>query len=416
VAEARIFETVTSINALNSNDEGEPEALLQTEQLPATVLISNEDLESHSQVPKSSAVSLASSPRGSSEKTQDNEEISTPDRPSPSPNSSKFDTLTSESSPATSKTYLGKELGSGLQNSNKATNPGLPQQILQPQEFDTGNVLPVRDPPRTSQIQEAVKSDALKQDPLVDFSPLILERQYRDSNKAQSSQDSASNQSAAMSTELSEPERLRTLIHETFKDRTQYSKSPSNAVFIREQVNFEPSCLPSTVKPANGIVYEGSLIHELRSNEPPPSGLGHYQTRDRPLDGQDPRGPDRNKLKLARNEYDNRRLEPPPPTKRSNKDPTRPIGWKAPIALDQLQESALEDCLPAVPPGDAKRLEILPGAPWTKISRLIVNPEALELGNEVFESSEDFVVVHRILSREEIKTFATVTSEIRGRS
>ena len=57
---------------------------------------------------------------------------------------------------------------------------------------------------------------------------------------------------------------------------------------------------------------------------------------------------------------------------------------------------------------------IPPNARWTKISRRIVNPEALTLGNERFEERSDHVVVLRVLTREEIQSYATKTAEIRG--
>ncbi|KAI0965397.1 hypothetical protein F4678DRAFT_335366 [Xylaria arbuscula] len=56
---------------------------------------------------------------------------------------------------------------------------------------------------------------------------------------------------------------------------------------------------------------------------------------------------------------------------------------------------------------------IPPGATWTKISRKRVNPEALKMGGEQFEVRDDFVVVLRVLSHEEIEEYSTVTQQIR---
>jgi hypothetical protein len=65
---------------------------------------------------------------------------------------------------------------------------------------------------------------------------------------------------------------------------------------------------------------------------------------------------------------------------------------------------------------DAKKDGIPPDARWTKISRRMVNPEALEAGKERFEAREDFVIVLRVLTKEEIQAYAAVTQQIRGMS
>ncbi|KAJ5953007.1 uncharacterized protein N7479_011420 [Penicillium vulpinum] len=59
---------------------------------------------------------------------------------------------------------------------------------------------------------------------------------------------------------------------------------------------------------------------------------------------------------------------------------------------------------------------IPPGARWTKVDRRLVNPEALEAGNERFEESSDYVMILRVLTKEEILAYATKTQEIRGMS
>ena len=51
---------------------------------------------------------------------------------------------------------------------------------------------------------------------------------------------------------------------------------------------------------------------------------------------------------------------------------------------------------------------------WTKISRRMVNPEALEAGKERYEEREDFVIVLRVLTKEEIQAYAIATQQIRG--
>ena len=62
---------------------------------------------------------------------------------------------------------------------------------------------------------------------------------------------------------------------------------------------------------------------------------------------------------------------------------------------------------------DAGKKGIPPNARWTKIDRKLVNPEALEMGNERYEERVDYVIVLRVLTKEEIQEYAAKTQEIR---
>lgn len=62
---------------------------------------------------------------------------------------------------------------------------------------------------------------------------------------------------------------------------------------------------------------------------------------------------------------------------------------------------------------DSKKDGIPPDARWTKISRSLVNPEALELGKERFEARDECVIVLRVLTKEEVQGYAEVTQKIR---
>lgn len=62
---------------------------------------------------------------------------------------------------------------------------------------------------------------------------------------------------------------------------------------------------------------------------------------------------------------------------------------------------------------DPTKKDVPPGARWTKISRKKVNPEALTIGKERFEVRDDFVIVLRVLNKEEIQAYATATAQIR---
>ena len=78
-------------------------------------------------------------------------------------------------------------------------------------------------------------------------------------------------------------------------------------------------------------------------------------------------------------------------------------------------ESHREGVAPLDPLGPTHR-NIPPNARWTKIDRRLVNPEALELGSERFEERQDFVIVLRVLSKEEIEQYALKTQELRSKS
>ncbi|TGJ82634.1 hypothetical protein E0Z10_g6122 [Xylaria hypoxylon] len=62
---------------------------------------------------------------------------------------------------------------------------------------------------------------------------------------------------------------------------------------------------------------------------------------------------------------------------------------------------------------DKTKKDVPSGARWTKISRKKVNPEALTIGKERFEVRDDFVIVLRVLNKEEIQAYATATAQIR---
>lgn len=63
---------------------------------------------------------------------------------------------------------------------------------------------------------------------------------------------------------------------------------------------------------------------------------------------------------------------------------------------------------------DKTKGNVPPGARWTKISRKLVNPEALTIGKERFEVREDFVIVLRVLNKEEIEAYTAATAQLRG--
>lgn len=101
-----------------------------------------------------------------------------------------------------------------------------------------------------------------------------------------------------------------------------------------------------------------------------------------------------------------------PPREKQDEKPVKGI-------LRQPKERFPEDPTPiregVAPLKDAKKKDgIPPDARWTKISRKLVNPDALELGKERFEARDDFVIVLRVLTREEVQGYAEVTSKLRA--
>lgn len=65
------------------------------------------------------------------------------------------------------------------------------------------------------------------------------------------------------------------------------------------------------------------------------------------------------------------------------------------------------------PLGKAGLKGIPPGARWTKITRVLVNPEALERAGERYEERDDSVIVLRVLTKAEITDLAESTRDIR---
>jgi hypothetical protein len=63
---------------------------------------------------------------------------------------------------------------------------------------------------------------------------------------------------------------------------------------------------------------------------------------------------------------------------------------------------------------DVKKNGVPVNARGTRISRQIVDPEALELGKEKYKAEEDSIIVWRVLSRDEVQQYANLTHIIRG--
>ncbi|KAL8790279.1 MAG: hypothetical protein Q9195_006437 [Heterodermia aff. obscurata] len=67
------------------------------------------------------------------------------------------------------------------------------------------------------------------------------------------------------------------------------------------------------------------------------------------------------------------------------------------------------------PLGSVHKASSIPSnARWTKIDRRLVSPQALDFGNERYEERQDYVIVLRVLTKEEIELYALKTQELRG--
>jgi hypothetical protein len=99
----------------------------------------------------------------------------------------------------------------------------------------------------------------------------------------------------------------------------------------------------------------------------------------------------------------------PPPEYKPPKGILRPPREKFPEEPQPIREGV-------APLKEAMKDGIPPNARWTKISRKLVNPEALDAGKERFEARDDFVIVLRVLSKDEVQGYAEVTQRIRGLS
>ncbi|KAJ5562701.1 hypothetical protein N7535_002853 [Penicillium sp. DV-2018c] len=110
---------------------------------------------------------------------------------------------------------------------------------------------------------------------------------------------------------------------------------------------------------------------------------------------------------------DAKRLVTVDPPSSSPKEPEGPRKGILKAPRDAFPEEPNPVREGVAPLKDATKEGIPPGARWTKIDRRLVNPEALEAGNERFEERPDYVIVLRVLSKDEIQQYALKTQEIR---
>ncbi|KAK4178870.1 hypothetical protein QBC36DRAFT_181457 [Triangularia setosa] len=107
------------------------------------------------------------------------------------------------------------------------------------------------------------------------------------------------------------------------------------------------------------------------------------------------------------------RVVDPPKEKEAEKKPIKGILKQPKPKFPEEPNPVREGVAPHK--DDKTKANVPPGARWTKISRKMVNPEALTIGKERFEVRDDFVIVLRVLSKEEIQAYADATAKLRER-
>lgn len=168
--------------------------------------------------------------------------------------------------------------------------------------------------------------------------------------------------------------------------------------------------------------------HRNRHSSDETSSAEDHPSRHEPRD-RSRRGPSRSQRQLDDGHSDNSRHSPST-DRDSREDVRKPITVDPPTSkgpeaapksiLKPPRESFPEEHNPVregvAPLKDATKKGIPPGARWTKIGRRLVNPAALEAGNERYEERADYVIVLRVLTKEEIELYALKTQEIRGKT
>ncbi|PVH69959.1 hypothetical protein DL98DRAFT_661405 [Cadophora sp. DSE1049] len=118
------------------------------------------------------------------------------------------------------------------------------------------------------------------------------------------------------------------------------------------------------------------------------------------------------RVRGSRTQTENRhvRIVSPPREKEEEKEPVKGI-LRTPTKKFPEEPNFIREGVARLK--DAKERSVPPDARRTKIRRELVNPEALEAGKERYEVREDFVIVLRVLSRDEVQQYAEVTQRIR---
>lgn len=180
---------------------------------------------------------------------------------------------------------------------------------------------------------------------------------------------------------------------------------------------FAPQVVPLEPLPAENMLqeqgsHERPAHHKSVNTEEMPRSSRHHRRHHSHTHEKDSYSDDSTSDDLPEGRQRQVRVVDPSEDPREPEQPIKSI-------LRQPREKFPEDPAPiregVAPLKDAGAKGIPPNARWTKIDRKLVNPEALEEGNERFEERPDYVIVLRVLKKEDIEAYALKTQEIRGK-
>ena len=201
------------------------------------------------------------------------------------------------------------------------------------------------------------------------------------------------------------------------RDRHRRHPAPEEEQEFEVRREAEPVA-PSDENANDELSRENPTINELpRAEEPSRSGnrqrRHHSQTQERDSFSEDSSGTEAREAREPRESREKKtrqvRVVTPSEDPREPEPPIKGI-------LRPPRERFPEDPAPVregVAPLNKKGIP--PNARWTKIDRRLVNPEALEAGNERYEERPDYVIVLRVLTKEDIEAYALKTQEIRAK-
>jgi len=191
--------------------------------------------------------------------------------------------------------------------------------------------------------------------------------------------------------------------------------SKENQISLRESASYERQ--PQDRPPHSRQVSSGSATNDKGSHDqavPPGRSSSHSRHRHHYSHTQD-------KDSYSESSSSDSDLDDRPRQVRVVTPTNEPVEPKEPpkSILRQPRVKFPEDPAPVregvAPLKDAGKKGVPPNARWTKIDRKLVNPEALDAGNERYEERTDYVIVLRVLTKKEIELYALKTQEIRGK-
>lgn len=221
-------------------------------------------------------------------------------------------------------------------------------------------------------------------------------------------------ESTSISTEVSDEER-RERHRRRRREREEKEAADRRREATQAVPQLTPQAVPQMVHPAEKLLgdqgsHERPAHHKtLNTEEIPRSSRHRHHPRAHDKD------PDSDSSSSDDLHEGRQRQVPVVDPAEDPREPEQPIK----SILRQPREKFPEDPTPiregVAPIKDAGAKGIPPNARWTKIDRKLVNPEALEEGNERFEERPDHVIVLRVLKKEDIEAYALKTQEIRGK-